>query len=217
MADEKQPVNKGGRPKKTANPVPAPQAVAPPANEGEAETRALDEKRSFEMRRARTGEATSILPMGVRVAAPPFIKGRYNVKNASASLLGSAEEVVKESWRSNHRGWHYAWPLASANQTHAYIRSGVYVPVPFAELDATNPLAAVSTSPTGDTLWMQHILVCISPQWWSELVEAPEVESMQRAAINRATVEAELNEQFGAAGFRGEVDAFTDKRSERVY
>lgn len=207
------PKNKGGRPR--MNPVPAPPPI--PATVAEAETQAIQARQSFEFKRARTGQSTAILPGGRRIAAPPFLKARYNMKTAAADLLGAADKVVKESFKREHPGYQYAWPIANANQTQAFIRSGVYEKVPFDALDPTNPLAAVSKTPEGDTMWMQHLLVAISPYWWSELVEASEIESIARASANRKQVEDSLNEQFGSGGFAAEVEDGADAREESVY
>ncbi len=189
--------------------------VAPPKDEGEAEVRAMEQARSFEFRQARRGEAVAVLPMGVRVAAP-HLQARYNRRNGENSLLGAPQSIVSERFRAAHPGYRYAWPVALNNQTQAFVRSGVYEPVPFSEVDSSNPIAAVSESPEGRTTWMQHILVAISPHWAEQLFDDPEMEAIQRTAYNRSAIENDLNERFGAAGYAGEVEAFADKREERI-
>jgi hypothetical protein len=196
------------------NPVPAPQPLQ--AEAGASEVQALEEVRSYEFRGAKKGESTAILPMGKRISTAPFIKARYNMKNAAAQLLGSADKIVKEAFRRDHRGYKYAWPVATASETQAYIRKGVYVKVPWESLNDDDTVAAVNRTPEGDIMWGQHLLVAIPPLWWDRLYLEPEAESIEKTAQNRAMVEAELNERFGAGGYAGEVEAFSDQRNEHV-
>jgi hypothetical protein len=195
-----------------------PKEGNPTTNEQVANTeaQAISEQQAWSVRRPKEGELTGVLPGGVRTAVP-FIHARYNPANAESDLLGNPETIVSESFKSEHRGWKYMWPIASSARTQAYIRSGAYVEVPFESgIDQDNPLAAVSQSPTGATTWMQHILVAVSPQNWSTLVESAEIRSMQQAAMNRSMVEADLNKELGSGAYTAKFDEFTDQRKENI-
>lgn len=210
MSEEKR---KPGRPPKVQDVIPE----APPIQTevGAAELQALNQIREFEFRGPRRGEGTAILPGGRRISAPPFLQASYNLQNAAATVLGAPENIVKPSHRAAHRGWHYAWPVALHAQTQAFIRSNVYEKVAFEDVDDTNPLAAVTKTPEGDTMWMQHLLVCIPPDKWALLKTNPELTSISKTAQNRAMVEAQLNESFGGAGYTAQVSV-EDQREERI-
>jgi hypothetical protein len=96
----------------------------------------------------------------------------------------------------------------------AYINAGRYKAVPYSAIDKENPYAMVSQSPTGDTVWGQHILVAISPAVYNEEKVQPEEYAKARAAQNRASIEGEINRAFGRGGYKGQY-GIEDVRKER--
>lgn len=167
---------------------------------------------------ARANKPVAILPGGRRVDASPFIGARYNL-NSQSGLLGNPESIIKDSYKRERPGWHYAWPVRVSNETASYLRARVYEPVPFDAIDDKNPMAMIADLPTpagNHVVWMQHILVAISPANWNLLYQNNVDFAISRTATNRQAVEAEINAQFGKGGFRGEVEAFTDQRSSKT-
>ena len=106
------------------------------------------------------------------------------------------------------------WPIAKAIRTQAYVNADRYQKVPYEAIDAKNHLAMVQRSPEGDTVWMQHVLVAVSPQVWAEEIDAPAEEAIGRTAMSRRSAEEELNRHFGHAGYKGEFTV-GDHRQER--
>ena len=182
----------------------------------EAQQEALNTNRTVMLRRKKG--ATAILPHGKRVDATPFMHVRYDLGN-QARILGRPEDMLTEAWRSEHAGWHYAWPIRIADSTAALLRAGWYVAVPHDAIDQHDPLAAISevVTPGGKyVVWGPHLLVAIAPQYYYKTTQQYEDQAIARTVTNADSLEDMLDRQFGAGGFEAEISPFVNQRDSRT-
>lgn len=189
--------------------------VVPPQNAAEAEYRAITENQNLTFRAARSGMPTAVLPGGRRIDASPHIKARYRMRDMT-QVFGAEEKIVSEDFKRRHPGYKYAWPILKGARTQAYIRAQYYKPVPFKDgIDHTLGLAMVMESPEGHAVWGQQVLVAVRPDIWHEEYDMPVSEAIGRTAMNRQSIEKELQAEFGKHGFKAEVQEGEHKQ-ERI-
>lgn len=185
-----------------------------PITAAEVENKALRDSQFANFKAARGGQATAVLPFGVRIDASKHVKARYDPTNM-ADIFSNAESLIKDEFKRAHPGWHYAWPLATGTKTQAYIRANWFKPVPWNMIDTESRPALVMPDPTNErTVLGQHVLVAVPPEIWDREYGTPVDEAIGRTAMNRQRQEAELEAAFGKHGYKGEYSV-TDVRQER--
>ena len=191
-----------------SGPIP----VMPPQS---SEAQAIQDRQAFTAQNP-SARGVTILPGGQRRTVSSFVGARYSM-NKQAKLLGNPESMLTDDWLSAHRGWHYAWPVSDADETRMYLKNGMYKAVPPEAVRKDIDFAVV-----GDTLtvqgsavsWKRHVLVAVPYEVWYDQNVAPADYAMERTATGQ-DFKDELDSRFGGAGYRAEVTAFTDQRTER--
>lgn len=192
-------------------PAPAP-TVDETFDASQIEARTIADNQAMDLRRARRGEATVILPGGQRRSATPLAKARYTL-NQHTQFLSEPETILTDEWLARHPGWKYEWPILESNETKSYLRAQHFKLVPPEALRADNPFAMVGDAVTahGNAItWMRHALVAVPPEVWRQRHVAPAEYALARTAQTQETGNVEaLDAAFGSAGFRAEVESFT--------
>jgi hypothetical protein len=167
----------------------------------------------MELRRARRGEGTVVLPGGQRRSAAPLMKSRY-ILNQHTKFLSDAETILTEDWKREHIGWKYEWPIAESNETKAYLRAEWFKIVPPEAIRQDNPYAVVgdALTPKGTAVaWMRHILVAVPPEVHRRRHLEPAEYALARTASAAEQDVEELNSRFGGGGYRAEVESYSDR------
>lgn len=191
-----------------ANPAAMPQI---PEDAGAMENQAVAQMQA-NLRRARKGEATVIIPGGQRRAAAPLMNARYTL-NQHTKFLSEPESILTDEWLARHRGWKYEWPIGESNETKAYLRAEWFKPVPPEALrkDAAHALVGDALTPQGNAIcWMRHILVAVPQEVWRRRHVEPAEYALARTASRPEDDAAVLDEQFADHGFRAEVETSKD-------
>lgn len=214
MAD---PVSEPKPKKAAAAPLPSSAPAAPVAVEepdtleaSQLEAKAIAENQAMNLRRARRGEATVILPGGQRRSAAPLAKARYQL-NQHTQFLAEPETILTEEWLARHPGWKYEWPILESNETKSYLRAKWFKLVEPEALRHDNPFAMVGDAVTahGNAItWMRHVLVAVPPEVWRRRhVEPAEYALARTAEVQESGNVDALNAAFGSGGWAAEAES----------
>lgn len=196
----------------TAPAAPPPVIDEPPTmvEPSQIEAQAIAANQAMNLRRARKGEATVILPGGQRRSAAPLANARYNL-NQHTQFLSEPETILKPEWLARHAGWKYEWPILESNETKAYIRSKWFKLVDPDALRDDNPFAMVGDAVTahGNAItWMRHVLVAVPPEVWRRRHVEPAEYAFARTAQTQESGNVEaLDAAFAAGGWKAESES----------